>query len=260
MSEKPENFFTKRWVYPLVYIILIILNVLISPIASVAYPPQMTGDVIQKCLMTSIDPYIILAPVFHITTIVLVVLIWRFGERVNRILAAYIGVNYVFIAFAQMIGYTWEYGLVIIIGGLISYVILGFFWFWETVDPKNITMLKKLPWWRYWPIPLAILAFWAPISPSQSMAPDFNPLLLIMGEGYGLTFCMTTPVFLCLLTLFYPKVNEPVLRINSFVGILYGLYNMPLIFVPYTFWMGFLHIPLLSISIYAFILPWMVKE
>ncbi|MHA1383217.1 MAG: hypothetical protein ACTSR3_05630 [Candidatus Helarchaeota archaeon] len=255
--EKLNNFFKKKWAYPLMYIILIILNFFIPPITQAPVSPQQIGLVIQQLLSNSITPYVIFAPIFHIATIILIVLIFVYGEKINRILAIYISINYVFIAFGQMIGYTFLFGLVIMIGSLIAYLIIALFWVLEAADPQNKTVFQKLPWWRYWPIPLAVLAFWSPI---KNMSINFHPLLLITGEGYGLTFCLTTPIFLCLMSLFYPNVNKHVLRIHSFVGIIYGIYNMSMLFIPYTFWMGFLHIPLMSISVYAFILPWIIKE
>ena len=54
------------------------------------------------------------------------------------------------------------------------------------------------------------------------MTPDFNPLMLLTNEA-GVTFCMMTPTFLAVLTLFFPLVNRAVLRVTSFVGILLGL-------------------------------------
>lgn len=92
------------------------------------------------------------------------------------------------------------------------------------------------------------------------MIPYFDPLYLLISPGYGLTFCMTTPIVLCLLTLFYPRVNKPVYKINAFVGIIFGIYNMQFFFNPNTVWMGVMHFPLLFISIYAFILPRILKE
>ena len=71
----------------------------------------------------------------------------------------------------------------------------------------------------------------------------------------GLTFCFTTPVFLFLLVLFYPKVNAFAYRITAFNGLLYGLFNMTHFFNPQLRWMGILHLPLLVISLCALLLP-----
>jgi hypothetical protein len=102
---------------------------------------------------------------------------------------------------------------------------------------------------------VALLAFLSPIE-SGPMTPDFNPLHWVTNEA-GLTFCMMTPVFLAMLTLLYPRVNLPLLRVLGFAGILFGAMNLVTWFVlqPWGWWMGVLHLPLISISIYAFALP-----
>jgi len=88
--------------------------------------------------------------------------------------------------------------------------------------------------------------------------PDFIPVLFFTNES-GLTFCMMTPLFLALLTLFHPKVNLATLRVNGLIGIIIGLYNMSVNFFinpAELWWNGVLHIPLLSISLYAFVLSY----
>jgi hypothetical protein len=77
-----------------------------------------------------------------------------------------------------------------------------------------------------------------------------------MANDAGLTFCMMTPVVLAVLTLFHPTVNPAVLRVSSFVGMLLGAVNMIVWFglESWGWWMGVLHIPLVVISIYAFVL------
>jgi hypothetical protein len=67
---------------------------------------------------------------------------------------------------------------------------------------------------------------------------------------------MLTPVVLAVLTLFFPTVNPVVLRILSFVGILIGGVNMIVWFVMETWgwWIGVLHLPLVVLSMYAFVL------
>jgi hypothetical protein len=90
--------------------------------------------------------------------------------------------------------------------------------------------------------------------------PDFDPLLLLTSPEYGLTFCFTTPVFLLGLVFFYPHVNQFAYRATAFCGLLYGLFNLSQWFSPDTRWMGFLHLPLLIISLYAFFLPRFDKQ
>lgn len=51
-------------------------------------------------------------------------------------------------------------------------------------------------------------------------------------------------------------MNLAVLRVTSFVGMLIGAVNMLVWFfvMPSAWWMGVLHIPLVTISVYAFVL------
>ncbi|MHC4558645.1 MAG: hypothetical protein ACYS80_15245, partial [Planctomycetota bacterium] len=73
----------------------------------------------------------------------------------------------------------------------------------------------------------------------------------------GLAFCMMTPVYVGLLSLYWPKVNMATLRVTSLVGFIIGLYNIPyqFIFRPTRFyWGGILHIPLIFISLYGLII------
>jgi Na+/proline symporter len=73
----------------------------------------------------------------------------------------------------------------------------------------------------------------------------------------GRAFCMMTPVYVRLLTLYWPKVNIATLRVTSLVGLIIGLYNMFANFAvnpSKRWWNGVLHIPLLVISLYGLIL------
>lgn len=261
MSSMIEKFFSKKWSYPLLYVLLFFLNTVFPPYASKGYSWEETGQVVYSLLRVSLKPYEHLAPIFHIATLILLVLIWKRGKRASRIFSAYVGANYIFIALGQGIGTTEKYGLVILTGGVVSYIFIALLWFWESFNPKTDTTFKRLPLIRYWIVPLALLAFWFPIKsvPSKGVVPDFNPLFLLTSYSYGLSFCMTTPVILCLLTLFYPNINKPLLKMNSFVGIIYGFWNMLSLLDPQTRWSGILHFPLLLISIYAFALPGIMK-
>lgn len=55
---------------------------------------------------------------------------------------------------------------------------------------------------------------------------------------------------------YYPKVNKALLRITSFIGLLFGLLNMVTWFALNTkfWWMGLVHLPLLLISAVSLIL------
>jgi len=245
----------RKWLYPVIYVLFFIVSML--PVyAEKPFAPQDTQDVIFNLLMVCVNPYKAFAPVFHIATIVIVVLVVVLKEKMGRILAAYMGLNYLVIAFVQGKGPTEKYGFVILTGILVGYVILGITWIVVAIRAELETSFKNVPLHRYLLLPLALLAFWAPYAPhGMGVRPSFNPLLLFTSPDYGLTFCFTTPVFLFLLILFYPRVNAFAYRVTAFNGLLYGLFNVTHFFNPELGWMGVLHLPLLIISLYALILP-----
>lgn len=104
-------------------------------------------------------------------------------------------------------------------------------------------------------IGMAALAFLYPVDP-VSLRPNFR-LVSLSTNAAGVTFCMMTPMYLTVLLLTYPEVNLVILRVTGLVGTIIGLYNLPLNFFfdfPRFWWNGILHIPLLLISLYAFVL------
>ena len=244
-----------NWKYTLVYGFLFLVNIL-PLITEKPYQPQNTQDVILNLLMVAIVPYQAYGPVFHIATLLVVfAILWKPG-RMGRIMAGYIGVDYLIIAAAQTMGQTEKYGFVVQLGALVNMVILGITWLVVAFRNDIQPAFKKPTLPEYGLIVLALLAFWGPYtSTTGTIRPDFNLLLLLTSPDYGLTFCFTTPVFLLGLILIHPHVNEFAYRITAFSGLLYGLFNLTHWFNPATQWMGFLHLPLLIISIYALALP-----
>ena len=242
----------RRWLYPVAYLLFVLINFL--PIyAQRPYAPQDTQDVILNLLMVAVDPYKQFGLVFHMGTLLIVALIAVFEERMGRILAAYMGLNYLVIAFVQGMGTTEKYGFVIHTGSLITSILLGIAWIVVAVRGGLKPSYKGVPSLRYLLLPLALLVYWSPYN--SEVQPYFNPVLLITSPDYGLTFCFTTPVFLFLLILFYPKVDAFAYRITAFNGLLYGLFNMTHFFNPQLRWMGVLHLPLVVLSICALVLP-----
>jgi len=241
-----------RWLYPVAYCLLVVL--LSLPVrAERAFAPQDTQQVILALLQVAIDPYRHLAPIFHLATLLLIVLIALRGRAIGRTLAAYIGLNYLVIALAQSFGRTEAYGLVLQSGALISSLLLGVVWLRAALRATLAPSFRQVPPWRYGLLPLALLAFWAPYD--AQLRPNFDPLLLLNSADYGLTFCLTTPVFLYLLILFYPHVDPLAYRLTAFNGLLYGLINMTHFAEPSRVWMGVLHLPLLILSLIALLLP-----
>lgn len=250
----------KNWKYAIIYASLFLVN-LLPLVTEKPYQPQDTQDVIVNLLMVAIEPYRVYGPFFHIATLlILSMILWKPG-RMGRFLAGIIGCNYLIIAAAQTSGQTQKYGFVVHIAALVTMIILGVTWLVVAFRNDISPVFRKPVFVEYGLILLAGLVYWGPYTKIQGMIqPDFDPLLLLTSPDYGLTFCFTTPVFLMGLILIYPHLNQFAYRITAFCGLLYALFNLTHWFNPDTRWMGFLHLPLLFISLYALILPGLTKS
>jgi len=240
---------TRKWWFFLFFILL----QLIPPYASKGYKMSEWGFVIGDILSHSfIFSRVQLYPIFKIIPILLVVSIIFLKNRIVRLFSIYAGITYVLFALLQLIAVTEKYGLGIMVNCLIMFLTVATFWFWESVAKKNDFTPQKQPIWKYWVIPLAFLAFWEPIN-TETLMPEFNPIYILTSDA-GLAFCMMTPVYLSLLTIYYPRVNTATLRVTSLVGVIIGFYHLFDFLSPKGWWLGTLHIPLLTISIYGLVL------
>jgi hypothetical protein len=234
---------------------LIVLPQVIPPYTAQGYKLPEWGMVNAYILTHPIKgPFSGFYPVFQIAPLVLLFAIFFVGKRVTRLFSAYVGLSYVAIAFLQSISITNKYGLAICTANLITFLILAGLWFWEAVSPKNEFESHQKPAWKYWAILLALLPFWRPVNPLTLM-PDFNPVY-ILTSGSSLSFCLSTPLYLAILSLYFPQVNKTVFVATGFIGVMMGLGNMVLEFVIYPswWWIGILHIPLFVISSYSVVL------
>ena len=253
IQEKLELLTRKWWFY-----LLFVLIQFVPPYASKGFEPAETGMVTSEILSRSLAySYPSAFPIFKIIPMIFVISIVFLKNAVRRPFSVYVGIAYVLFAFLQNIAVTEKYGLGIITINLVMFCLVAAFWFWEAIIQKNDFTPRKQPVWKYWVIPAAFLAFWYPGSISgASIIPDFNPAYILTNVA-GLTFCMMTPVYIAILTLYYPRINMVTLRVTSLVGVIIGIYNVLTNFILYIsllWWNGVLHIPLLTISLYALIL------
>ncbi len=195
----------------------------LPPITEFPFTQQETTLVMRDVFIQTSAAYLWLSPSIHIVTVILLVATYLYGTRMGRILDAYFGFLFLFIAFSNHIATTENYGLVIITGNLIPIFIVSLFWILEVFRPENEYVFRRLPAWRYWVVPLAVLAFWSPINPDLS--PNTSPLMLLT-SSFGVMYCPTTPFIVAILTLLYPKVNTLLLKVTSFVGLFIGIFNI----------------------------------
>jgi hypothetical protein len=250
MQARLDRLTRKWWLYP-----LLLLLFFIPTYASQGYDPRDSMDLIGEVLA---DPLIyafpVLMPVAKIVSVILIAGVLAYGNRMRRVFNVYVAALYLALAFLQTAGVTDAYGFVVLSGNLALVLIVALVWVWEVVAERNNFAPRRHRLWKWWVAPLAVLALLAPVD-ARTMSPDFSPARLLTNEA-GLTYCMMTPVVLAVLTLFYPAVNRTVLRVHSFAGIVLGAVNMVVWFVlePWGWWMGVMHIPLVVISVYAFVL------
>ncbi len=243
----------------LLILALLFVCFFLPPITEVPVAQEESALVMRDVFIQTSVAYLWLSPVVHVATVLVIVAVYFYGTKIGRIVDAFFGFLLLFIAFSNHIATTENYGFVVIAGNLVPIFIVGLFWILEVFKPRNEYVFRRLPAWRYWVLPLVVLAFWSPISPDLS--PDFNPLLLLT-SSFGVMYCPTTPFIVALLTLIYPKVNILLLRVMSFVGLFIGIFNIMAYFIMpgYTLWNLILHIPLVTISAYGLALASIVRD
>ena len=251
--QKKLELITRKWWF---FLIFILIQFIIPPYTSKGVDWSeiglITGEILSNAIVYSLTA---IFPIFKIVPIILIISIIIFRNKVSRIFSIYGAVTFVLFAFLQSIAKTETYGFGILTLNLVMFLIVAIFWFWEAISQKNDFTPQKQPLWKYWGIPFAIFAFWYPVNPNTLM-PDFY-LISLFTNMAGLAFCLMTPAYLVILTLHHPSVNIATLRVTSLVGLIIGIYNMWVNFFispGELWWNGVLHIPLLSISLYAFIL------
>ncbi len=246
---------TRKWWFVVVFILI---NILIPPIVTKGYDPSKMGEIIPYIILHSLltsESLSLLYPIFKILPTILISALIFSGNRFSRIFSFYVGINYILFAVLQSISITDTYGFAVVSGNFILMLVVALLWFWEFVANKNDFTPRKIKLIRLWVVPLAFLAFWFPLN-LESMKPDFN-LSYIFTNPVGLAFCNMTPVYLAILTIYYPRVNLVTLRITSLLGVIVGCWNLLINFLidpDILWWFGVLHLPLLFISIYALIL------
>jgi hypothetical protein len=192
-----------------------------------------------------------LFPIFQVIPLGLLIAVFAVRQKVSRLFNIYVAISYVLVAFLQSISISQTWGTAVCTGNLITFLILAGLWFHEAVHPQNRLDLHRDSVWKYWPLVLALFAFWEPIDP-RTLTPDFNPVYLFT-SGSGLSFCLVTPLYLAILILSFPHVNKPLFACTGFIGLFMGISNLVLefIIIPAYWWIGILHFPLVILSMYC---------
>ena len=121
----------------LVSFVVLFLCIFIPPITTVPLTAQETMLVIRDVFIQTSVAYLWLSPVIHVTTIMLLIALYRYGPKMGRVVDAFFGILFLFIAFSNHIAMTENYGLVVLTGNLVPILIVGLFWMWEAFRPRN---------------------------------------------------------------------------------------------------------------------------
>jgi hypothetical protein len=243
---------TQWWLYVLLTLLLFVPSYTTRPLAPQDIP-QLVIEVLSHPLAYSAP---LVFPLVKLMTLAMIVLVITWPQRFTSSLYGFVALQFLVIAVLQNLAITQTYGFAILTGNVIVGLLISGLFAWAALRTKQPLQFGRLPWWRYWVVPVATLAFWFPANTSlASPTPDFSLARLFANEA-GLTFCMMLPVYLALLSLASAGVEPALLRIVGWLGALVGLLNVSEFFMnaSYGWWMGILHVPLLAISVYVFVL------
>ena len=251
LSEIIDYLTSKWWFYIAMYVLCFWM---LPPYTSRGYSFGEVGKIVYTALnhaltyrlVDMIWPSLLLHIAFLIAVAALI--IWR--DRASLLFDFYAFAVYVVIV-GQGFAVTEEYGLVILTGNVLLVSLVAMLWAWECMVRRNKLGGRIPDRRRLWVVPLAVLAFWSPAKPIL----DFYLLLRWLLAGYyGVAYCLTTPVILSVLILYYPRVNKAVMRFTAFPGLVFGTYVILAAFSGGSEWSAMLHVPLVITCIYALIL------
>lgn len=248
--EKLKRISARWWFFAL----LLLAQTVLMPFASRNFAPQDIGRIIPATLVnapqTQLGDWNIL---FQSVSLLFLVLLLVFRNRVRTLFNAYVAVSYLVFAFIQNVACTEQYGFSVVTVNLVMFLFVAYVWIREALRPQGRYDFGNFRWKYAWMIVLALFAYWCPFT--LRGAADLDPLHFFT-RNTATAFCLTTPLFLTVLTLNLPAVNVVTYRITAVVGFIIGCYNMASFFNPGTVWLGFVHLPLLLISLYCAVLSY----
>jgi len=247
-----ENLTTKWWFYA-----FLVLGVFIPPYTQHGF--SSFSDLVETVAYVAdflIENKLVLVPympLFHLAFVLLFSLLFIFGNKFGRIFSIAVGINFVFITFLQGGAITQKYGVVFYPNAFLEISLISVGWFWEAkIRKMDFTFKNKAP-QVYWLAGIvAFFSFWNP-----DKLGVLSPMSLITSTS-PIAFCMVTPIYLGILSLFYPDVNVPLFRITSFIAILVSIISIGMGFFMEDrsegiYW-SVLHSPMLITTVYCFLL------
>ena len=248
--EKLEKASTKWWFF----VILLSAQSVLLPIVSRNFDPKNIQQMVYTTLSHAPQGHLGgLNILFQSLSLLMFVLLFVFKNKVRTLFNGYVAFSYFAFAFIQNLAVTERYGFSIVTVNLVMFLFVAYVWIRETLNPENNYDFSNLRWKYTWMIVLALFAYLCPFTSQGTF--DWNPLHFFYKNSVT-AFCLTTPAFLTILTLNLPKINIVTYRITAIIGTIMGIYNMFNFLNPHSVYVGIMHIPLLTISLYCTILSY----
>jgi hypothetical protein len=235
------------WFLPLLF-----LPQLIPPYASHGYAIAEWPAVNQYIITHPVKTFLpTLYPFFKIIPLIILTGVFLNKKVAGKLFIGWVALVYVLAAFLQSVSVSSRFGIAICTGNLVIFVFLAVIWAREALRSAEKFSIPRLSLQNFWLLVAAFLAFWYPVN-LQTLLPDFNPVYLVT-SGAGLSFCLSTPLFLSVFLVKYPFINPPVIACTAFVGFFMGVSNLVLewVIIPSYWWIGVLHLPLVIISAFS---------
>ena len=248
LSEVLDYLAGKWWFYAALYVACFWL---LPPYASKGYSPKETLKVVSAALSNAFTYRLVdmvwPSLLIHAALLAVIAALALWGERASLAFDAYSLTVYSLIV-GQGFAQTEEYGFVVLTGNVLLVLFVAALWAWECVVRRNRVGGALPDRRRLWAAPLAAFAFWSPVRP---VADPYLLLRWLAAGYYGVAYCLTTPVILSVLILYYPRVNVTVMRLTAFPGLVFGTYVILTTFFGAPPWEGVLHVPLVVTCAYA---------
>ncbi len=213
------------------------------------FNPAVFGEGFHVFVQSEYAVFGFLSPIFHVLSLILLVLTAVFGNRIRRLFTVYFTVGWMF-----LFGYWGIYGILYWLE--IGWVYLAVYcaapvllclitcqWIHEVFRP-SLDLDLRFGWRLAAVLPILIWGFWYP-SYIYGTGFVFNPKDLLFSY-YGLMPCPTTMVVLSLISVNYPRGNRRLYHLMSAYALFIGGATVASGWLP--------DIPFVVLGLYTFIL------
>lgn len=214
------------------------------------FDPEIFGKAFHDFVQSEAKLFGSLAIFFHIATLIILFLVWKYGNRYRKLYSFYFSFNWLFLfGYWGVYGifYWYKIGILYLISFVFAPILLGlilFGWIKEVVGPKIDLDFSKTKKWRFWILLFLLWGFWYPTYfYGQGFVFHIKDFLF---SFYGLMPCPTTMVVLSIMALNYPKTNKTLFNLLTIYAIVIGTATVMSGWLP--------DIPFVVLGIYCWIL------